>query len=89
MSGGCPKGDPRYRNNIPYTNSIKVRDTYNYNKIGIRLGIGKKEKVIIEVIRGRIKSGITITRKSYILRECISIDSNIILLLLVLKGKIY
>jgi hypothetical protein len=66
-----------------------VRDTYNYNKIGIWLGIGKKEKVIIEAIRGRIKSSITTTRKSYILRECISIDGDIILPLLVLKGKIY
>jgi hypothetical protein len=66
-----------------------VRDTYNYDKIGIWLGIGKKEKVIIEVIRGRIKSGIITTRKSCILRECISIDGNITLPLLVLKGKIY
>ena len=57
--------------------------------MGIWLNIEKKEKVIIEAIRGRIKSGITITYKSYILKECISTDSNIILLLLVLKGKIY
>jgi len=26
---------------------IIVEDIYNYNKIGIRLGVGKKEKVII------------------------------------------
>jgi hypothetical protein len=51
-----------------------VRDTYNYNEMGVRLGIGKKEKVIMEVIRGRIKSGTTTTRKSCILGECISID---------------
>ena len=57
--------------------------------MGIRLGIEKKKKVIVEVIRGRIKFGIITTRKSYILRECISIDGNIILPLLVLKGKIY
>ena len=43
----------------------------------------------MEVIRGRIKSGIITTRKSCILRECISVDSNIIPPLLVLKGKIY
>jgi hypothetical protein len=66
-----------------------VRDTYNYNKTGIRLGIGKKEKVIIEVIRGRIKSSIIITRKSCTLGECISADGDIILPLLVLKGKTY
>jgi hypothetical protein len=57
--------------------------------MGIRLGIGKKEKVIIEVIRGHIKSSITITYKSCTLREYISIDSNIVLPLLVLKGKTY
>jgi len=57
--------------------------------MGIRLGIGKKEKVIIEVIRGRIKSGIITTRKSYILRECISINGDITPPLLILKGKIY
>ena len=66
-------------------NNIKVRDTYNYDEMGIRLGIGKKGKVIIETIRGRIKSGITITRRSYILRECIPIDGDIIPPLLVLK----
>jgi len=26
-----------------------VGDIYNYNKIGVRLGIGKKEKVIITI----------------------------------------
>jgi len=66
-----------------------VRDTYNYNKIGIRLGIRKKEKVIIEAIRGYIKSGIIITYKSCILRECISINGDITPPLLILKGKIY
>ena len=27
--------------------NIIVGDMYNYNKVGVRLGIGKKEKVII------------------------------------------
>jgi len=66
-----------------------VRDTYNYNETGIRLGIGKKEKVIVEAIRGRIKSGITTTRKSCILGECISADGDVIPPLLILKGKTY
>jgi hypothetical protein len=57
--------------------------------MGIWLGIGKKEKVIVEAIRGCIKSGITTTCKSCILREYISADGNITLPLLVLKGKIY
>ena len=57
--------------------------------MGIQLGINKKEKVIIEVIKGCIKSGIIITYKSYILKEYISTDSNVVLLLLVLKGKMY
>ena len=57
--------------------------------MGIQLGIKKKEKVIIEVIKGCIKSGIIITYKSYTLKECISTDSNVVLLLLVLKGKMY
>ena len=29
--------------------NIIVGDIYNYNKIGVRLGIGKKEKVIIAI----------------------------------------
>ena len=57
--------------------------------MGIQLNIGKKEKVIIEVIKGHIKSGIIITRESCTLREYISADSNVIPPLLVLKGKIY
>jgi hypothetical protein len=57
--------------------------------MGIRLGIGKKEKVIIKAIRGRIESSIIITHKSCILKKCISTDGNIVPLLLVLKGKIY
>ena len=54
-----------------------MRDIYNYDEIGIRLGIGKKEKVIVKVIRGRIKLGITINRESCILGECILVDGNI------------
>ena len=57
--------------------------------MGIQLGIRKKEKVIIKVIKGRIKSSIIITYKNYILKECIFVNSNVILPLLVLKGKIY
>ena len=64
-------------------------NTYNYNKIGIRLSIRKKKKVIIEAIKKHIKFGIIITYKSCILKEYISIDSNIAPPLLVLKGKIY
>ena len=66
-----------------------MRDTYNYNKMGIRLGIEKKEKVIMEATRGRIKSSIMTTYKSCTLKEHISTDGDIILLFLVLKGKIY
>jgi hypothetical protein len=54
-----------------------VRNIYNYNKIGIRLGIGKKKKVIIKAIRGYIKLGITINRKSCILGECILANGDI------------
>jgi hypothetical protein len=68
-------------------NNIEVRDTYNYDETGVRLGIGKKEKVIMEATRGRIKSGTTTTRKSCILGECISTDGDIAPPLLVLKGK--
>ena len=57
--------------------------------MGIRLGIRNKEKVIIEVTRGHIKSSIIITHKSCTLKEYISTDGNIILPLLVLKGKTY
>ena len=31
--------------------NIIVGDIYNYNKIGVRLGIGKKEKVIITIFK--------------------------------------
>ena len=35
MSGGCPKGDPRYRNNIPYTNLGERNLSYSIvNTIG-------------------------------------------------------
>ena len=54
-----------------------MRDIYNYNKIGIQLGIGKKEKVIIKVIRGYIKLGIIINYKSYTLGKYILVDGNI------------
>ena len=66
-----------------------MRDTYNYDKMGVWLGIGKKEKVIIEATRGRIKSGITTTRESCTLGECISVDGDVTPPLLVLKGKTY
>ena len=66
-----------------------MRDTYNYDETGVRLGIGKKEKVIVEATRGRIKSSTTTTRESCTLRECISADSDITPPLLVLKGKTY
>jgi hypothetical protein len=57
--------------------------------MGIRLGIGKKEKVIIEAIRGYIKSSIITTRESYTLKKCIFTNGDIVPPLLVLKGKIY
>ena len=57
--------------------------------MGIQLGIEKKEKVIIKAIKERIKSSTLITHESCTLGECISANSNIILPLLVLKGKIY
>ena len=57
--------------------------------MGIQLGIGKKKKVIIKVIRGYIKFSIITTRKSCILKEYISINSNIVPPLLLLKGKTY
>jgi hypothetical protein len=68
-------------------NFILLRDTYNYDETGIRLGIGKKEKVIVEATRGRIESGTTTTRESCTLGECISADGDVALPLLVLKGK--
>ena len=70
-------------------NNIEVCNIYNYNKTGIQLGIKKKEKVIIEIIRGRIKFSIIIIYESYTLKECISADSDIVPPLLILKRKIY
>jgi hypothetical protein len=44
--------------------TIEVRDTYIYDETGIRLGIGKKEKGIVEATGGRIESGTTTTCES-------------------------
>ena len=57
--------------------------------MGVRLSIKKKKKVIIKAIKGRIKSNIIITYKSYTLKKYIFANSNIIPPLLVLKEKIY
>jgi len=66
---------------------IIVGDIYNYNKTGIRLGIGKKEKVIITLKAFRITTAKDTCRESATVAEVISGDRVIGPLLIILAGK--
>ena len=66
---------------------IIVGDIYNYNKIGIRLGIGKKEKVITALKAFRITTVKDTSRESAMVAEVISGDGVIGPPLVILAGK--
>ena len=63
-------------------------DTYNYNKMGIYLGIGKKKKVITALKAFRIISAKDINYELTIVVEVISGDRVVGLLFIILTGKI-
>ena len=63
-------------------------DIYNYNEIGVRLGIGKKEKVIITISKAlRITAVKDTSWESATVAETISSDGAILPLLVILAGK--
>jgi len=65
-----------------------VGDIYNYNEIGIRLGIGKKEKVITALKAFRITAAKDTNRESATVAEVISGNRVVGPLLVILAGKI-
>ena len=66
---------------------IIVRDIYNYNKIGICLGVGKKEKVNIALKAFRITAVKDTSRKLATVIEVISSNRAVGPLLIILAGK--
>ena len=62
-------------------------DIYNYNNIGIRLGVGKKEKVIIALKAFRITTVKDISHESATVVEVISSNRVIGPPLIILAGK--
>ena len=66
---------------------IMVGDTYNYDETGIRLGAGKKEKVIIALKAFRITAAKDTSRESATVAEVISGDGAVGPPLVILAGK--
>jgi len=66
---------------------IIVGDIYNYNETGIRLGVGKKEKVIIALKAFQITAVKDTSRESATVAEVISGNRAIGPLLVILVGK--
>ena len=64
-----------------------VGDIYNYNKIGIRLGVGKKEKVIMALKAFRITAVKDTSRELATVVEVISGNRVIGPPLVILAGK--
>lgn len=65
-----------------------VGDTYNYDEIGVRLGIGKKGKVITTISKAlRITAAKDTSRESATVAETISGDGAVLPSLVVLAGK--
>jgi hypothetical protein len=64
-----------------------VGDIYNYNEIGIRLGAGKKEKVIIALKAFWITNVKDTSRKSATVVEVISSNGAVGPPLIILAGK--
>ena len=64
-----------------------VGDIYNYNKTGIRLGVGKKEKVIIALKAFQITAVKDTSRELAIVVEVISSNRAVGPPLIILAGK--
>jgi hypothetical protein len=68
--------------------NIIVGDIYNYNKIGIRLGIGKKERVITTIFKAlRITAIKDTSRESTTIAEIIFSNNTVLPLFVILAGK--
>jgi hypothetical protein len=63
---------------------------YNIDELGIRIGQGKKEKVLIIYNKAaRYKVGKAFSYKSATIIETICVDGHVILPLIIFKGKTY
>jgi len=68
--------------------AIEHEDMYNMDELGIRIGQGKKEKVLViynKVVRYEV--GKAFSRKSVTVIEIICADGHVILPLIIFKGK--
>ena len=70
--------------------AVQHKDIYNIDKLGIRIGQGKKEKVLIIYNKAaRYKVGKAFSRESAIITEIIYADGHVIPPLIIFKGKTY
>jgi hypothetical protein len=69
--------------------NIIVGDIYNYDEIGVRLGIGKKEKVIITIFKAiRITAAKNTSWESATIIKTISGNGAVLPLFIILAGII-
>ena len=65
-----------------------VGDIYNYNETGVRLGVGKKEKVITTISKAlRITTAKNTSWESATVAETIFSNSAVLPLFVILAGK--
>ena len=70
--------------------SIQHKDIYNMDKLGVYIGQGKKEKVLLIYNKAaRCEVGKAFSRKSITVIETICADGHIIPPLIIFKGKTY
>ena len=70
--------------------AVQYKDMYNMDELGVYIGQGKKEKVLIIYNKAvQYKAGKVFSYKSIIIIELIYIDGYIILPLIIFKGKTY
>jgi len=63
---------------------------YNMDELGVRIGQGKKEKVLVIHNKAvRCEAGKAFSRKSVTVIETICADGHVILSLIIFKGKTY
>ena len=68
--------------------SVQYKDIYNIDELGVRIGQGKKEKVLlIHNKAARCKAGKAFSRESITVTETIYADGHIIPPLIIFKGK--
>ena len=68
--------------------AVQYKDMYNMDELGICIGQGKKEKVLIIYNKAaRCKAGKAFSCKSVTVTEIIYVNSHIIPPLIIFKGK--